>query len=77
MLTLECQDFCREAVTWRQLRHPNIIPLVGVTVNSRRFAMVSEWMENGNVMEFIGKDQNANRIEFVCVHLNPAGLWLT
>jgi len=39
--------------------------------------MVSEWMENGNVMEFIGKDQNANRIKFVCAHLNPAGLWLT
>ena len=39
--------------------------------------MVSEWMENGNIVEFIEKDPNANRIEFVCVHFSSAGLWLT
>ena len=47
-------------------------------VISHRFAMVFKWMQNVNVMEFIGKDQNVNRIELelVCVNLSSAGLWV-
>jgi len=32
--------------------------------------MVSAWMENGNINEFVGKDQYVNRIELVRVALN-------
>lgn len=53
--------FCREVVAWKHLRHPNILPLIGVTVSENRFAMVSEWMENGNINEFVRKDPEANR----------------
>jgi len=59
------QRFCREGVAWKHLRHPNILPLIGVTVSNRRFAMVSAWMENGNINEFVGKDRHVNRIELV------------
>ena len=64
------QRFCREGVAWKHLRHPNILPLIGVTVSNQRFAMVSAWMENGNINEFVGKDQYVNRIELVRVALN-------
>ena len=31
------QRFCREVVTWKTLRHPNVLPLLGVTmVGSQR-----------------------------------------
>lgn len=30
-----------------------------------RFAMVSEWMTNGNIKEFVGKCPDANRFELV------------
>ncbi|KAF9649103.1 hypothetical protein BDM02DRAFT_3167185 [Thelephora ganbajun] len=53
--------FCREAVAWRHLRHPNILPLLGVTTSEHRLAMVSEWMENGNINQFIEKDRHVNR----------------
>ena len=59
------QRFCREAVAWKHLRHPNILPLLGVTVSKHRFAMVSEWMEHGNIIEFVGKDKHVNRAELV------------
>jgi hypothetical protein len=39
--------------------------LLGVTVSERRFAMVSEWMEYGNINEFVEKDRHVNRIELV------------
>ena len=65
----ESQRFCREGVAWRYLRHPNILPLLGVTLNEHRFAMVSEWMENGNINGFIRKDRHVNRAELVRWHL--------
>jgi len=54
--------FCQEGVAWKHLRHPNILPLLGVTVGEHRFAMVSTWMENGNINEFIENNPRANRI---------------
>ncbi|KAF9649102.1 kinase-like protein [Thelephora ganbajun] len=53
--------FCREVVAWKYLRHPNILPLLGVTVSGTQLMMVSEWMENGNINEFVQKDRSTNR----------------
>jgi serine/threonine protein kinase len=60
------QRFCREGVAWKHLRHPNVLPLLGVTVSERRFAMVSKWMKHGNINEFVEKNPRVNRIELVC-----------
>ena len=57
--------FCREAVAWKHLQHPNILPLLGVTLAEQRFAMVSEWMENGNINEFTQENPNVNRTKLV------------
>ena len=38
---------------WRFLRHPNILPLRGVSMSGDRFAMLSKWMPNGNINEFV------------------------
>jgi len=59
------QRFCREGVAWKHLRHPNILPLLGVTFNEHRFALVSEWMENGNINAFVERDCHTNRVELV------------
>jgi len=67
------QRFCREGVAWKHLRHPNILPLIGVTVSNQRFAMVSAWMENGNINEFVRGDQHVNRIELVRATPYPTG----
>jgi len=67
------QRFCREGVAWKHLRHPNILPLIGVTVSNQRFAMVSMWMENGNINEFVERDRHVNRIELVRVDSTSTG----
>jgi serine/threonine protein kinase len=59
------QRFCKEVITWNALSHPNVLPLLGVVMNSRRFVMVSEWMENGNINEFVKTHRDANRIKLV------------
>ena len=46
---------------WKFLRHPNVLPLMGVTMSENRFAMASEWMMNGNIREFVKAHPNADR----------------
>lgn len=60
------QMFCREVVMWKALHHPNILPLLGVTMTDTRFVMVSEWMTNGTINEFVKLHPNADRFELVC-----------
>jgi len=54
------QMFCKEVMMWKSLYHPNILPLLGVTLNDGHFAMVSEWMTNGNINEFVEAHRNVN-----------------
>jgi len=65
MIAAIAQTFCKEVVTWRALRHPNVLLLMGATMGERLFAMVSEWMVNGNIVEFVEAHWEANRFELV------------
>ncbi|KAF7369146.1 Protein kinase domain-containing protein [Mycena venus] len=49
----DSDDFGREALIWRQLCHPNILPFFGLYYFDNRLCLISPWMENGNVMEFL------------------------
>jgi hypothetical protein len=68
MIVAIAQTFCKEVVTWKSLRHPNVLPLLGVTMGKKLFAMVSEWMVNGNINEFVEAHRDANRFELVGSH---------
>ena len=59
------QRFCKEFVTWRGLRHPNVLPLLGVIMSGTQFVMVSEWMPNGNINQFVKAHQDKNRFKLV------------
>jgi hypothetical protein len=52
-------------VTWKTLRHPNVLPLVGVTMSEGRFAMISDWMAYGNINDFVKAHPDANRLDLV------------
>ena len=45
---------------WGALRHPNVLQLRGVMTNKNYFAMVSEWMENGDITEFAKAHSDVN-----------------
>jgi serine/threonine protein kinase len=49
------QRFCKEVAMWKNLSHPNVLNLIGITdtLEDGRFSMVSEWMANGNIMEHV------------------------
>ncbi|KAJ7862513.1 kinase-like domain-containing protein, partial [Mycena olivaceomarginata] len=50
--------FCREALYWGRMDHPNILPFFGVDEQMFRpsFCLISPWMDNGNVIKFLEKN---------------------
>ena len=59
------QRFCKEVMTWKALHHQNTLPLLGVMMSGNEFVMVSQWMVNGNITQFIKTDRDANRFKLV------------
>ncbi|EGN99518.1 hypothetical protein SERLA73DRAFT_26193, partial [Serpula lacrymans var. lacrymans S7.3] len=45
--------FCREAVLWKTLSHPNIVPFLGASTKLFPLCMVCPWMENGNIVTYL------------------------
>ncbi|KAJ7768228.1 kinase-like domain-containing protein [Mycena metata] len=64
------KDFTREALVWRQLCHPNLLPFFGLYYIDSRLCLVSPWMEKGNIMQFL--KQEPLNIERVSLMLDVA-----
>jgi hypothetical protein len=62
------QAFSYEAVTWRQLSHPNVLPFYGIhhlDDNPSRVSLVSPWMGNGRVTQFLKSFPTTDRVHLV------------
>ena len=51
---------------WKRISHPNIVPFLGVSEALAPLSMVSEWMSNGNVRDYVGKKPETSRLQLVC-----------
>ena len=58
---------------WKRLRHPNIVPFLGVTMDP--FQFVSEWMPNGTVTEYVRKNPSVDRIALASPSLAILSSW--
>ena len=56
-------------MTWQHLDHPNILPLIGATMvdeqNKRVYEIVSDFMENGDIMTFTKTHEGVDRLKLV------------
>ncbi|KAK1224864.1 hypothetical protein PQX77_012214 [Marasmius sp. AFHP31] len=47
----------REAILWRQMKHPNVLPFYGIyqleVEQIQQLCLISPWMEKGNLVEFL------------------------
>ncbi|KAF8597275.1 kinase-like protein [Ceratobasidium sp. AG-I] len=70
----------RELHTWSKLRHRNILEVLGLAVFGEKLAMVSPWMENGNIMQHLDNHPDLNRYAVVAqvveavVYLHEVGV---
>lgn len=50
---------------WRSLRHPNVVPFLGVSA-MMSVCLVSKWMPNGSITAFLLAHPDARRVDLVC-----------
>ncbi|KAH7907368.1 kinase-like domain-containing protein [Hygrophoropsis aurantiaca] len=66
------KDWAREAIIWSQLSHPNLLPFYGifyVDEEKSRIALVSPWMEHGDLSQYLKNVPNAN-CEFLAMDIS-------
>lgn len=56
--------FCHEALVWKQFRHPNVLPFLGVSTElfAPSFCLVSPWLSNGDVIAFLKKNPDHDHL---------------
>ncbi|KAF9646872.1 kinase-like protein [Thelephora ganbajun] len=59
------KKYCKEVIVRKRAKHPNILSIEGVAPKLFEFCMVSEWMPNGNILEYITKHPAVDRLELV------------
>ncbi|KAF5353073.1 hypothetical protein D9758_008752 [Tetrapyrgos nigripes] len=50
------KEFLKEAIVWRQLDHPNVLPFLGLyflDASKQRICLISPWMDNGNLNHYL------------------------
>ncbi|OCH85624.1 kinase-like protein [Obba rivulosa] len=59
--------FTREAVIWKRLQHPNVLPFHGIdtTLFPSQTTLVSDWMPRGHVRDYLRKNPQANRLRLI------------
>ena len=50
---------------WKRISHPNIVPFLGVSKAPAPLSMVSEWMPNGNVRDYVRRNPDTSRLQLV------------
>lgn len=57
-----------ELYVWSRCNHRNVLRLVGVAQYRDRIAMVSPWMENGDLRGFLSREPHVNRLN-ICAQI--------
>ncbi|KLO08369.1 kinase-like protein [Schizopora paradoxa] len=60
------QALYREAILWKMTNHPNVLRFIGLGLLSPGcIAMVSPWMSHGNLLTFVKRHDDTDRLELL------------
>ena len=59
------QRFCREVIVWKRLSDANTLSLIGAYMHGPELVMVSEWMDNGNIKQYLQRNTRVNKPSLV------------
>lgn len=52
-------------MVWKYVKHPNVVPLLGVSEDMSKISIISPWLKNGNILEYIGEHLDASPLQLV------------
>ena len=58
--TMKLSDFLEEAAIMKEMKHPNLVQLLGVCTREPPFYIITEFMSRGNLLDYL---RNADREE--------------
>nr|XP_032814595.1 tyrosine-protein kinase ABL1-like isoform X2 [Petromyzon marinus] len=64
--TMEVEEFLKEAAMMKEIKHPNLVQLLGVCTREPPFYIVTEFMTHGNLLDYL---RECNRDEVTAVVL--------
>ncbi|KAF9648291.1 kinase-like protein [Thelephora ganbajun] len=64
------QCLFQEIVIWRRLSHPNVLPVLGVSLELFPLCVITEWMIDGDIMDFTSKHPEVNRLRLLAEAAN-------
>lgn len=51
--TMALKDFLEEAAIMKEMRHPNLVQLLGVCTREPPFYIITEFMSRGNLLDYL------------------------
>lgn len=51
--TMALKDFLEEAAIMKEMKHPNLVQLIGVCTREPPFYIITEFMSHGNLLDFL------------------------
>ncbi|XP_067293611.1 tyrosine-protein kinase ABL1 isoform X2 [Pseudorasbora parva] len=64
--TMEVEEFLKEAAVMKEIKHPNLVQLLGVCTREPPFYIITEFMTHGNLLDYL---RECNRQEVSAVVL--------
>jgi serine/threonine protein kinase len=68
------QRFSREALIWRQLEHPSILPFIGIDKEnfeaSQHMCLIAPWMNHGTLADYM-KSSNYSPFQHMYPLVSP------
>ncbi|KAH8114408.1 kinase-like domain-containing protein [Phellopilus nigrolimitatus] len=60
------KSLARELRIWSGLHHPNVLPLLGFTIDDGVYpALISSWMTNGTVIQYLKENPTSSKLSMV------------
>ncbi|KAK1227026.1 Rho guanine nucleotide exchange factor [Marasmius sp. AFHP31] len=70
------KEYLREAIVWRQMKHPNLLPFLGIyrIEQTQQLCLISPWMDKGNLIQFVKTTPREDVDHFALVYDIASGL---
>ena len=68
--TMNLSDFLEEAAIMKEMRHPNLVQLLGVCTREPPFYIVTEFMSRGNLLDYLRNSDRKSVTQRILVYMS-------